>query len=158
MWLPLVWIYPFRLSRLSSDFYLWYFGLGHVLASRLHFLVSTGILGHLNPHDIYDWSDYKLAKFQLYLFRALFRHLLPPLILCILMRGVLPMCILRVVPDTCFWRDHSSNLMHRHTSTKWCYRKETPSSCWDRSLIPIIRRSSQYFLGGGYPYHCLCHK
>jgi len=34
----------FRLSPLSSSFYLWHSCLGHVLSSRLRFLASTGAL------------------------------------------------------------------------------------------------------------------
>ena len=54
----------FRLSHLSSDFYLWHSRLGHVSASRLRFLVSTGDLGNLNSQDISDCSGCKLAKFS----------------------------------------------------------------------------------------------
>ena len=54
----------FRLSHLSSDFYLWHSRLGHVSASRLQFLASTGALGHLKTCDISDCSGCKLAKFS----------------------------------------------------------------------------------------------
>lgn len=54
----------FRLSRSSSVFYLWHSRLGHVSASRLKFLVSTGALGNLDSHDISDCSGCKLAKFS----------------------------------------------------------------------------------------------
>jgi len=48
----------------SSPFYLWYSScLGHVSASCLKVLVSTGILGTLESHDMFDCSGYKLAKF-----------------------------------------------------------------------------------------------
>lgn len=53
----------FRLSRSSSDFYLWHNRLGHVSASRLQFLASTGALGTLKSHDISD-CNCKLAKFS----------------------------------------------------------------------------------------------
>lgn len=53
----------FRLSRSSSDFYLWHSRLGHVSASRLQFLASTGVLGHIKSYDISDCSGCKLAKF-----------------------------------------------------------------------------------------------
>ena len=53
----------FRLSHSSSDFYLWHSHLCHVSASRLKFLVSTGVLGSLDSHDISDCSGCKLAKF-----------------------------------------------------------------------------------------------
>ena len=54
----------FRLSHLSSDFYLWHSRLGHVSGSRLQFLASTGVLGSLHNHDISDCSGCKLAKFS----------------------------------------------------------------------------------------------
>jgi Pol polyprotein/gag-pre-integrase-like protein len=54
----------FRLSSSSSPFYLWHSRLGHVSASRLRFLTSTGALGPLNSHDISDCSGCKLAKFS----------------------------------------------------------------------------------------------
>ena len=54
----------FRLSPLSSEFYLWHSRLGHVSVSRLRFLVSSGVLGHLNTTDISDCSGCKLAKFS----------------------------------------------------------------------------------------------
>ncbi|KAJ0433138.1 putative RNA-directed DNA polymerase [Helianthus annuus] len=54
----------FRLSRSSPDFYRWHSRLGHVSASRLKFLVSTGDLGQLSTCDISDCSGCKLAKFS----------------------------------------------------------------------------------------------
>ena len=54
----------FRLSPLSSQFYLWHSRLGHVSVSRLRFLVSSGALGHVNTSDISDCSGCKLAKFS----------------------------------------------------------------------------------------------
>lgn len=54
----------FRLCPSSSSFYLWHSRLGHVSASRLRFLSSTGILGNLQTHDISDCSGCKLAKFS----------------------------------------------------------------------------------------------
>jgi len=53
----------FRLSSSSSPFYLWHSRLGHVSTYRLKFLVSTGVLGTLECHDISDCSGCKLAKF-----------------------------------------------------------------------------------------------
>lgn len=44
----------FRLSFLSSIFYLLHSRLGHVLLSRLQFLVSTGVLDSLKTDDISD--------------------------------------------------------------------------------------------------------
>ena len=52
----------FRLSPLSSQFYLWHSRVGHVFVSCLNFLVSNGVLGHLNTCDISDCSGCKLAK------------------------------------------------------------------------------------------------
>ena len=60
---PSVDLSSFRLSDLSSEFYLWHSRLGHVSQSRLQFLVSTGALGQLKAHDISDCSGCKLAKF-----------------------------------------------------------------------------------------------
>ncbi|KAJ9548438.1 hypothetical protein OSB04_020981 [Centaurea solstitialis] len=54
----------FRLSHSSSVFYLWHVRLGHVSASRLQFLASTGALGQLKSCDISDCSACKLAKFS----------------------------------------------------------------------------------------------
>ncbi|KAJ9548119.1 hypothetical protein OSB04_020662 [Centaurea solstitialis] len=54
----------FRLSHSSSVFYLWHVRLGHVSASRLQFLASTGALGQLKSCDISDCSGCKLAKFS----------------------------------------------------------------------------------------------
>ncbi|KAJ9553465.1 hypothetical protein OSB04_017510 [Centaurea solstitialis] len=54
----------FRLSHSSSVFYLWHVHLGHVFASRLQFLASTGALGQLKSCDISDCSGCKLAKFS----------------------------------------------------------------------------------------------
>ena len=54
----------FHLSPLSSEFYLWHSRLGHVSVSRLNFLASSGVLGHLNSCDISDCSGCKLAKFS----------------------------------------------------------------------------------------------
>ncbi|KAJ9557693.1 hypothetical protein OSB04_012307, partial [Centaurea solstitialis] len=54
----------FRLSHSSSVFYLWHVCLGHVSASRLQFLASTGALGQLKSCDISDCSGCKLAKFS----------------------------------------------------------------------------------------------
>ena len=54
----------FRLSHSSSDFYLWHSRLGHVSASRLQFLASTGALGQLKTCDISACSGCKLAKFS----------------------------------------------------------------------------------------------
>ncbi|GJU95664.1 retrovirus-related pol polyprotein from transposon TNT 1-94 [Tanacetum coccineum] len=53
----------FWLNHSSSTFYLWYSQLGHVSGSRLRFLASSGVLGKLDAHDIFDCSGYKLAKF-----------------------------------------------------------------------------------------------
>ncbi|PNX95116.1 SPX domain-containing protein 1-like, partial [Trifolium pratense] len=44
----------FRLNSSSSSFYLWHFRLGHVSASRLKCLASTGALGKLQTSDISD--------------------------------------------------------------------------------------------------------
>ncbi|KAJ9567342.1 LOW QUALITY PROTEIN: hypothetical protein OSB04_003308 [Centaurea solstitialis] len=54
----------FCLSHSSSVFYLWHVRLGHVSASRLQFLASTGALGQLKSCDISDCSGCKLAKFS----------------------------------------------------------------------------------------------
>ena len=54
----------FRLSHSSSVFYLWHSRLGHVSASRLQFLVSTGVLGSLKTDDISDCCGCKLGKFS----------------------------------------------------------------------------------------------
>ena len=61
---PSVDLSSFRLSPSSSNFYLWHSRLGHVSASRLKFLASTGSLGKLQVHDISDCSGCKLAKFS----------------------------------------------------------------------------------------------
>ena len=50
------------MSPLSSEFYLWHSRLGHVSVSRLNFLASSGVLGHLNSCDISDCSGCKLEK------------------------------------------------------------------------------------------------
>ena len=60
---PSVDMSSFRLSPSSTSFYLWHSRLGHVSASRLKFLASTGALGNLQSHDISDCSGCKLAKF-----------------------------------------------------------------------------------------------
>ncbi|KAK0599286.1 hypothetical protein LWI29_003954 [Acer saccharum] len=52
----------FRLSYSSSSFYLWHSRLGHVSASRLKYLASTGALGNLQTHDISDCSGYSLSS------------------------------------------------------------------------------------------------
>ena len=54
----------FRLSSKSSNFYLWHSRLGHVSASRLKYLASSGNLGNLQTHDISTCSGCKLAKFS----------------------------------------------------------------------------------------------
>ncbi|XP_052625020.1 uncharacterized protein LOC111912222 [Lactuca sativa] len=54
----------FCLSPLSYEFYLWHSRLGHVSVSRLNFLASSGVLGHLNSCDIFYCSGCKLAKFS----------------------------------------------------------------------------------------------
>jgi len=54
----------FRLSLSSSSFYLWHSHLGHVLSSRLRFLISTRALENLKTCDISDCSGCKLAKFS----------------------------------------------------------------------------------------------
>jgi len=54
----------FRLSLLSSSFYLWHSRLGHVSSSRLRFLASTGVLGNLKTCDIFYCSGCNLAKFS----------------------------------------------------------------------------------------------
>lgn len=78
----------FRLSRSSSDFYLWHSRLGHVSASRLQFLASTGVLGHIKSCDISYCSGFKLAKFSALPFNKKdFLCLLFHLILFILMCG-----------------------------------------------------------------------
>ena len=61
---PSVDLFSFRLSPSSSSFYLWHSRLGHVSASRLRFLASTGTLGDLQTHKISDCSGFKLAKFS----------------------------------------------------------------------------------------------
>lgn len=48
----------------SSSFYLWHSRLGHVSASRLKYLASTGVLGKLKISDISDCCGCKLAKFS----------------------------------------------------------------------------------------------
>jgi len=42
---------------------LWHSRLGHVSASYLKFLDSTGVLGTLDSYDISDCSGCKLTKF-----------------------------------------------------------------------------------------------
>ncbi|XP_057947783.1 uncharacterized protein LOC131143474 isoform X1 [Malania oleifera] len=54
----------FRLDSSSFAFYLWHSRVGHVLASHLKFLVSSGVLGDLQIHDIFYYSGCKLAKFS----------------------------------------------------------------------------------------------
>ncbi|XP_039688543.1 uncharacterized protein [Medicago truncatula] len=54
----------FRLNSYSSGFYLWHSRLGHVSASRLKYLSSTGALGKLQTSDISDSCGCKLAKFS----------------------------------------------------------------------------------------------
>ncbi|TXG60844.1 hypothetical protein EZV62_012207 [Acer yangbiense] len=54
----------FRLSSSSSSFYLWHSHLGHVSASHLKYLASTGALENLQTHDIFYCSGCKLAKFS----------------------------------------------------------------------------------------------
>jgi len=54
----------FRLSPLSSSFYLWHSRLRHVSSSSLRFLASTGALGNLKTCDIFYYSGCKLAKFS----------------------------------------------------------------------------------------------
>ena len=54
----------FRLSDSSSVFYLWHSRLGHVSASRLQFLASTGALGNVKSCNISDCCGCKLAKFS----------------------------------------------------------------------------------------------
>ncbi|CAJ2636330.1 unnamed protein product [Trifolium pratense] len=54
----------FRLNLSSSKFYLWHSRLGHVSASRLKYLASTGALGKLQVNDISDCCGCKLAKFS----------------------------------------------------------------------------------------------
>ena len=54
----------FRLNPSSSSFYLWHSRLGHVSSSCLKFLASTRALEKLQTHDIYDYSECKLAKFS----------------------------------------------------------------------------------------------
>ncbi|CAJ2637857.1 unnamed protein product [Trifolium pratense] len=54
----------FRLNLSSSNFYLWHSRLGHISASRLKYLVSTGALGKLQISDISDCCGCKLAKFS----------------------------------------------------------------------------------------------
>ena len=49
---------------LSSRFYLWNYRLGHVSASRLKYLASTGALGKLSTSDISDCCGCKIAKFS----------------------------------------------------------------------------------------------
>jgi hypothetical protein len=70
----------FCLSHSSSSFYLWYARLGHVLSSRIRYLVSTGALGNLKTCDISDCSRCKLAKFSIYLLIKVFMFLLHLLI------------------------------------------------------------------------------
>lgn len=53
-----------RLSGSSYHLYLWNSRSGHVFASRLYFLVSTGALRNLNSNYIFYCSDFKLAKFS----------------------------------------------------------------------------------------------
>ncbi|KAI3755838.1 hypothetical protein L1987_55647 [Smallanthus sonchifolius] len=53
----------FRLSPLSSEFYIWHSRLRHVSASHLKFFVSSGALGQLQTCDISDCSGCKLVKF-----------------------------------------------------------------------------------------------
>ncbi|CAJ2639186.1 unnamed protein product [Trifolium pratense] len=54
----------FQLNLSSSNFYLWHSRLGHVSASRLKYLASTGALGKLQISDISDCCGCKLAKFS----------------------------------------------------------------------------------------------
>lgn len=54
----------FHLNSSSSSFYLWHSRLGHVSASRLKYLASTGALGKLQTSDISDCCGCKLAKFS----------------------------------------------------------------------------------------------
>ena len=50
------------MNSLSSSFYLWHSRLGHVSASRLKYLASTGALGKLQTCYISDCCGCKLAK------------------------------------------------------------------------------------------------
>jgi len=77
----------FRLSSSSTTFYLWHSCLGHIYASRLNFLASTGVLGSLDNHNTSDCSGCKLTFFLLYHLIKVFLLLLLLLILCILTCG-----------------------------------------------------------------------
>lgn len=57
-------LFYFHFNSLSSSFYLWHYRLGHVSASRLKHLASTGALEKLQISDISDCCSYKLAKFS----------------------------------------------------------------------------------------------
>jgi len=52
------------LNSSSSSFYLWHSLLGHVSASRLKYLASTGTLGELQTIDISDCCGCKLVAFN----------------------------------------------------------------------------------------------
>lgn len=54
-----------RFSLSSSSSYLWHYCLGPVLASRLKYLMSTGVLGNLQTQDISYYSGCKLEKKKL---------------------------------------------------------------------------------------------
>lgn len=57
-----------RFSLSSSSSYLWHYCLGPVLASRLKYLMSTGVLGNLQTQDISYYSGCKLEKKKFALF------------------------------------------------------------------------------------------
>jgi len=54
----------FRLSPLSSSFYLWHSHLGHVSSYNLRFLASTEALKNLKTCDIFYCNGCKLTKFS----------------------------------------------------------------------------------------------
>lgn len=55
-------LFSIRFSLSSSSSYLWHYCLGHVLASRLKYLMSTGVLGNLQTQDISYYSGCELEK------------------------------------------------------------------------------------------------